>query len=351
MQLIKQYQTNFVSLRCAGYLIAAIALCAVFSHSAHAVTKSTCTLGTASNDILNVIVPEIDPTLEIGDSITGGVVTFSSITVANCTLTNATNTITDTLTATGTRVASLAMKQTFATNVSGIGIQIGMYGTFTTSASQTGSGNFDDWITQGNAYDGVLTGILGTGDTSLAIQPEINLIKTSDEIGSGTLSGVVANYVVYPNSNRDSSVQVNYVLNGTIQPSGCVISGGQDLNITLDDVEKKDLPNQGSTWGESSPENIQLICNKGSNVYITFSGTQSADSSDASILQNNGTAEGIGVQLLNGNGDVYQLGEKVSAVTDSGTTVTIPVSARYIRTGDLSAGSVEASATYTLNYE
>lgn len=306
-----------------------------------------CKMDTSKNYALNVVVPDYASSLPVGASLTG-VITYDEIQVAECTPTLNPSYV-DMLLA-GTRsIAGVGTdgKIIYNTNVSGVGIKVGGKGhvlgddvtfpehwlsTSTNPAKWTGS-------TKNN----------GSNKVYFMFYPEIELIKTSSSIGGGQLSGIVGK--VSSDTPGAEDIVMYLVLNGEIHASGCTVNSGQDLNITLDDVQKKDLSSVGSTWGQSNPENIELTCNQGTNVNVTFAGSQAADSTDASIFANNGSAKGLGVQLLNAQGEPYVIGEKVAAVTNSGTTATIPVSARYIRTGDLGAGSVEASATYTLDYE
>lgn len=362
MQLIMKDKRNFV-LRCYPGFLGALAISiSLFTHGARADDSSPgCTLAGPPIQVFNLDVPEISPTLKIGESITGGPVSFRQINVANCVVAHSTltNEVSETLgyqiNAKRESVGMYAGKQTFATNVPGIGIQIGNANKVTPTPANGGDQLKPDWIVFGDHTEGGFSYSNYSESVSAVFYTtwSINLIKTADVIGSGSLYGVYSS--ISPNTevtpDNVSSVTVNLALNGVIQPSGCIITNGQNLNIVLDDVEKKNLPSVGSSWGESSPENIQLTCNKGANVYITFTGDKSEDTSDASVLQNNGSAKGIGIQLLNNKGDIYSLNEKISAITDADVSATIPVSARYIRTGDLSAGTVQASATYTLNYE
>lgn len=313
-----------------------------------------CFLTGSATYMMNVDIGDISPSIKTGDPITSQI-TYSTVDVAYCQPTYVDHIETE-LTATGQQMGGTYDNYlAFKTNVEGIGIELGEVANIIPQKGDTTT--YNDWIKIINPlyHDTVIkynTNQQQVGNVTMA--PQIRLVKIGPTISGGTLSGEVGTFQVWSTGSPISPpvpLTVVLMINGEVHASGCEVDSGQDLNITLDDVQKTDLSSIGSTWGQSSPEEIQLTCNQGSNVYITFSGTQASDSNDASILANNGTAKGLGVQLLNEQGEPYTLGERVAAVTNSGTTATIPVSARYIRTGDLGSGSVESSATYTLDYE
>lgn len=243
---------------------------------------------------------------------------------------------------------------TFDTNLEGLGIQLGGSFGFKSTYSADNKNIPDTWISGGDTKIGGIAKISSSNETvTIDTTVEMYFVKTAGDVASGTASGQVGYVRIMPDRVPANLITVPIVLAGvTVAASGCDVSSTKEINIVLDDVQKSDLPDVNSTWGQSSPQNIQLACSKGTSVGITFSGTQSSDSAaDASVLQNNGSAQGIGVQLLKSDGTPYVLGTRVAVSSSSGETVNIPVSARYIRTGDMVAGSVTSSATYTLDYE
>lgn len=144
-----------------------------------------------------------------------------------------------------------------------------------------------------------------------------------------------------------------HVLGNVLSPS-CSITGGQNLNIELVDAHRSDLPSVGSYWGQSDEKDITLSCNTGTSVHIRFEGTLAPETSDTSVLKNTGTASGIGIQLIDlhdGNNHPINMDYRWTPITDSAVTASIPIAARYYRIGDLAVGSVQADATYTLDYD
>ncbi|EMQ2085162.1 type 1 fimbrial protein [Salmonella enterica subsp. enterica] len=286
----------------------------------------------------------VSPDVAVGASITGDK-TFNRVDFAKCW--GSGGDIGGVLYGYGKYAGDYNGRATFQTNIPGIGVQFGAdlpatssFGRSITAAS--------GWAGQGQTQ--IMDLIPLSGETlTFGVVPKLNLIKIASSAGSGTLSGLVGEADVV----SSGWAKISVYLGGAVTSSGCSVTGGQTLNITLNDAHKADLPAVGSVWGESDEKEISLSCNAGTNVNITFSGAQATDTDDTSVLQNNGSAKGVGVQLMDlHNGDTpIPLNEKIAAVTNSGTTASIPIAARYIRTGDLTAGNVEASATWTLDYE
>lgn len=137
---------------------------------------------------------------------------------------------------------------------------------------------------------------------------------------------------------------------GNLLTSTCTISGGSDLTFDLDSVTKSDLPDVDSTAGRQE-QSIQLSCDADTKINMTVNAD--SDSSDNTIINNTGTAQGVGLQLLDvtNNSTPIKMGVTWTVISDSTQVETIPIAAQYIRTGNLVAGTVKATATYTLDYE
>jgi major type 1 subunit fimbrin (pilin)/minor fimbrial subunit len=292
---------------------------------------------------INVDPINVSPALPVNGSISG-ILTFDDVDYATCKSTGNADAYDGWVNGNRVPVGVSEMGAIFATNLKGIGIKFG--------ANFPGYGNFWVYLSHFNDRSGYFTQSMGAGiKYTLTAAPKINLIKLSKIYETGTLHGIVGSVGVATDHDPSNRIDTDVIINGTITAGSCEIESGQNLSIALDDVHKSDLPSIGSTWGESEKSNIILSCNTGTKVYITFNGEQAKGSADKSILQNNGNAQGIGVQLLDSKGVPFNLGEKVEEISSTGTEATIPVSARYIRTGDLVSGSVDSSATYTLDYE
>lgn len=315
----------------------------------HAVLAADCKT-TVGSTMVNISPVNVSSDIAVGQSITGDQ-SYDKVAFATCESSFTwSKTFYGGITAQLGYVGNYNGRQTFSTNIPGIGVQFGADMPITSNKGHSSS--HSGWITANSSAQLFSMSDIGWGEVfTISITPKLNLIKTATSVGSGALSGSVG-YGSASGNEGSAKITVNF--SGTISASGCTIANNQDMTITLADAHKADLPSVGSTWGQSGEKDISLSCNAGTNVYATFSGTQASGTSDTSVLQNNGTAQGIGVQLIDlhdGNNNPINMNYRFSPVTNAGATATIPIAARYIRTGDLSAGSVDASATYTLDYD
>ncbi|EJH7015195.1 type 1 fimbrial protein [Salmonella enterica] len=139
-------------------------------------------------------------------------------------------------------------------------------------------------------------------------------------------------------------------VSGNLLASACTLTSGSELDFNLEQVSRSDLPDVGSTFGRLE-QDIELSCDEGTLVYMTVNGDTESD--DNTIIKNAGDAGGVGLQLLDvtDNNTPVEIGTRWMLVNGAKATETIPLAAQYIRTGELSSGTVEASATYTLDYE
>lgn len=137
---------------------------------------------------------------------------------------------------------------------------------------------------------------------------------------------------------------------GNLLAGSCSVSGGSDITFNLDKVSPQDLPAVNATAGRIE-QSINLTCDEDTTVYMTVNGTSVDD--DPTIIENTGTAKGVGLQLLDvtNNSTPITLGDRWMVIDQTGTSATIPLAAQYIRTGDLDGGTVQASVTYTLDYQ
>lgn len=289
----------------------------------------------------------VSPDIAIGQTLTGDQ-TFSQVTFATCessmTLSKKfTSSLYGTLGVAGTYNGRV----TFSTNVPGVGVQFG--GNMPVTSNKGYNSTFSKWISSGTSTQLFSMSDIGWGETfTLNFAPMLNLVKISDTIASGSLSGQVG-YVKAEGNQNSATMNVNFG-NTTIQAAGCTISGGKSLSIVLNDIMASDLPSLGSVGGESQAQDISLSCNAGTKVTMVFSGE--TDTYGTNVLKNNADATGVSVQLLDNSGTPITMGDTLTPTTNAGATVTIPLSSRYIRTAQtITAGDISASVTYTLNYQ
>ncbi|MBP0591325.1 type 1 fimbrial protein [Paraburkholderia sp. LEh10] len=130
-----------------------------------------------------------------------------------------------------------------------------------------------------------------------------------------------------------------------------------DIPVQLGTHYPSELPSVGSTT-TAVPFNIGLNdCPAGMNgiLYEIDPVTSVVDSAQSVVaLDSSSTATGVGVQLLDGTGTVFPLGTaKPFSAYNPGTggSYTIPLQARYYRTGTLTPGPANSSMTVTMTYQ
>jgi type 1 fimbria pilin len=140
--------------------------------------------------------------------------------------------------------------------------------------------------------------------------------------------------------------------------NSCYVTTGA-VSAVLPTVSAAALPSVGSTAGYTS-FSIGLNCSAVFTAYITITdATAPTNTSNQLTLDSSSTAAGIKLQILRNNGaTVVNYGPDSSSVgntnqwsiTTSTGAQSIPLSVRYYRSGALTAGSVSASATFTMAY-
>lgn len=185
---------------------------------------------------------------------------------------------------------------------------------------------------------------------------KLTKIALATVIVSSCVAGI-ANAAV----NDQGSGVINFT--GKVINAPCSISGDGTINVNLGQVANKVLET-GNKFSQSVQYNIALedcdlgaVTNAGgdvlfpavSKVQVTFNGTP--DSVKTDLLANTGTSKGVGVRLINADGNVMKVGD---------TSVDIPLvdgpnqlnfSARVEANGEaVETGSIISQATYALNY-
>ncbi|QLV67264.1 fimbrial protein [Citrobacter sp. RHBSTW-00570] len=200
---------------------------------------------------------------------------------------------------------------------------------------------------------------------------KIDIVKTAAQTGSGQL--VPGKYTTYymDGSGRnlpmlESIVDANSL---TIVTSTCnVDSGSKNKVVNLDTVTAASFGGVGSTQGEKAFDiNINCVGGIGEDllpgnarqgiVNVRFDYTQDASNAPGVIKSEPGanTASGVAIQLLTGNttqpiknGDAVNAGR---TIPNQSNTLTLPLKARYYRTGStIKGGNIKSTATFTIEY-
>jgi type 1 fimbria pilin len=146
---------------------------------------------------------------------------------------------------------------------------------------------------------------------------------------------------------------------GSVTTQTCSIVN-RDLTFPLPSIRERDLPNVGSTGGGVS-QNLKLNCPAGTNLRMVITDkTAPANRSSTLTLAADSGASGFGIEILYNGVPIFFGPDSASAGTQNqfslgnnlNGTVSIPLTARYIRTAvQIKSGSVRALATYTMSYQ
>lgn len=241
-------------------------------------------------------------------------------------------------------------RTTFKTNVPGVGIQMGGI-----------TNNVSAWITNGNSQQQIWEYRLSlfVPIENYTFAPMFKLVKISDDIESGTLSGQANHAVV---SGSGSAVTYPVYLTGTINATpphvpGCTVETAS-TPVALGTHSPAEFSGVGSTTA-FTPFSIPLSCESGAQITARVDATQ--DTSGAqSVIQipaGDESASGVGVQLywasINNTANVpVDFGKDVFVYSSSGGTENLQFEARYYQTQSaLFPGDANASATVTLSYQ
>ncbi|GAL58487.1 hypothetical protein EV102420_11_00570 [Pseudescherichia vulneris NBRC 102420] len=242
-------------------------------------------------------------------------------------------------------------RTTFKTNIPGVGIQMGGI-----------SNNYSAWITNGNTQQQIwefTLHFLTVPIENYTFGPMFKLVKISDDIESGTLSGQ-ANHVVV--SGSQSSTTYSVYLSGTINATpphvpGCTVDTAS-VPVTLG----KHSPTEFSGVGSTTPFttfSIPLTCESDAQITARVDATQDTSGAQSVIQIPAGeeNASGVGVQLywasLNNSANVpVNFGKDVFVGATTGGTENLQFEARYYQTQNaLFPGNANTSATVTLSYQ
>lgn len=180
------------------------------------------------------------------------------------------------------------------------------------------------------------------------------LVKVADTVSSGTASsGTIATFSLSNPDDFDLSSSTIYSLTLTsfaVTAEACTVNS-YDTSVDLGTASSQSFTAVGST-SSATDFAINMTCSSTSlSPTLTFSGT--VDDNVSSVFANDsGTATGVGVQLLYGDTAITP-DTAVSLGTATSTSATdYDFKARlYQTTSAVTAGSVDTTVNFTLEYE
>ncbi|HEJ7179680.1 TPA: type 1 fimbrial protein [Serratia marcescens] len=150
----------------------------------------------------------------------------------------------------------------------------------------------------------------------------------------------------------------NIILNftGTVSTKPCVVNSSSII-VSMGDYFESDFERIGSV-SKDVPFSISLTCPANRTVSASVTATVETEGSQSGTIRltnmgHTGVASGIAIQLVDEESNVIKLmGESQTLfTTQQAGERQIRWFARYIRTGPISVGGANATATITFNYQ
>lgn len=251
----------------------------------------------------------------------------------------------------------------FQTNVAGIGVQYYFAnGDGTTCKPYTGS--FPAYVLTSRRNVDCPVPMASAGTLKLySLRLSVVFVKTASA-PTGTLSKIPSVYIeTYYDATKTLVNWTNAIsgaATGTFAVSACTVTT-PSIAVTMPKTYTYRLPKVGSTDGETSL-NIGLDCDPGVKVYTTLTDVSTPTNQTTTLsLSPESTAQGIGYQILF-SGVPVTFGPDSAVVNNpgqflmmpsqaTGGVLSVPLTARYIRSGKIGTGSANAKATFTMSYQ
>nr|WKF59876.1 Fimbria adhesin protein [Paraburkholderia busanensis] len=203
------------------------------------------------------------------------------------------------------------------------------------------------------------TSSLGTtaADGSFNVSGTFELVKTGT-IAGGTItpSGSVATYftgLLKTGIGLNNGAGTLQIASGTaIRTVTCSVTAATAYQtVPLATISPAMLASAGAVAAKT-PFSLTLNCDKGVNVAITFTSASGA-SGIPSVLGSNGSASGVGVQLLDASQKPITLGTALPLTSSTLGNDSFPFYAQYYRlsAATVKAGRVNATGIFTMSYQ
>jgi P pilus assembly protein, pilin FimA len=130
----------------------------------------------------------------------------------------------------------------------------------------------------------------------------------------------------------------------------------KNIYVPLKTVSVDNFDSQYSEVLTDSSFKIAIAdCRTGTQIDYQFNSAGSTGVTDGNILaiaSGDSVASGVGIQILDTNNNVLSFDQTYTAVssTSANAVAEIPLKARYVKTGDIKAGKVDAIATFEVFY-
>ncbi|MEI7035467.1 fimbrial protein [Fulvimonas yonginensis] len=187
------------------------------------------------------------------------------------------------------------------------------------------------------------------GSSTYNVGSTLQFVQTGPIANGATIpAGTIANW------RWGSIVPEYFVLTNSVTflAPACKVTT-QAIAVTLPTVTTGSFAGKDSTTG-ATPFSIQLTCPSGSSATLKIQLDAQAGTAPGytTVLVNQGTAGGIGVELKDRNGIPVTYGQAATVGTTVAGSMTLPYTAQYHATASMvTGGTVKATATFTLSYQ
>lgn len=297
--------------------------------------RATCSFTSGSTSNVNISMPSstitINPSAAVGTVLASSAqfspTPISSISCSGTTRIGVQNTI-DAQPASGATI--------FPTGVPGVGYRI----------THPNTGNYLE------AYSG---DSIASGNYDLSVTSGIELVKTGPIANGAKLNSATLGYWRYDGNFLNSNLHAeNFVLANSVTfvYPACTVNNNV-INVVLPTISTTAFNGVGTTAGATA-FNISLNCPGGNTLSIEFDTANPSSVANSVIANSTGTgrAKNVGVQLIDQGFVPITFGTPaVVGVTPSGP-YNLTYYARYYQTAaSPAAGTVSATATFTLTYQ
>lgn len=206
------------------------------------------------------------------------------------------------------------------------------------------------WVTSGtwSASACVRTG--SAIKNTVYFTPVVRLYNLAYLGSSTTVPQRVVGYVTRILNNTSYTGPQFSTNTSNIISSACTVSQNT-VSVNMGTVEKRLFSGVGSTAGNAQNFNISLTCNRVANASVTISGSANdATKGLLNITSGSKSAKGIAIQILKNN-QIFRLNSAISIGKTVSGNYSIPFKARYYQIGDITPGSANGIATFTVTYQ
>lgn len=198
----------------------------------------------------------------------------------------------------------------------------------------------------------------GTAGYTFSVTTQLELVVTGPFGNSTVPAGVLGYWQFQSLANGGGTSTAQIVAFSLANPVTIAINPScsvttNPVNVTLPPIAASALASTGATAGTTS-FGLALSCPSGAagatlSVQLDYNGT--ASGIQGVLTPTGGSSAGVGVQVLDHSSNPVTFGTPETVGTISTSTNSVSYFARYYRTGAITPGTLQASATFTLLYQ